>query len=164
MHDILLDFATKVIHHGMQKKIHISTAESCTGGMVSMYLTAVPGSSQVFDSGYITYSNRAKITTLNIPSYVIKHHGAVSGEVALLMAQNTLLQTNTTLAVGITGIAGPSGNTPKKPIGTVYISCVTKNQQLVELYYFTGDRHDIRLQTTKKTFDIILKSMYTTLG
>ncbi|MGD2025207.1 MAG: CinA family protein [Methyloceanibacter sp.] len=100
----------------------IATAESCTGGLVSTALTSVPGSSDVFDRGFITYTNTAKSQMLHVPSWLIEKHGAVSEEVARAMAGGALIHSNATIAVAITGIAGPGGGTIDKPVGLVHFA------------------------------------------
>ncbi|ODR94395.1 damage-inducible protein CinA [Methyloceanibacter stevinii] len=100
----------------------IATAESCTGGMVSASLTSVPGSSDVFDRGFVTYTNAAKSEMLDVPFWLIEKHGAVSEEVARAMAGGALAHSNATIAVAITGIAGPGGGTEDKPVGLVHFA------------------------------------------
>ena len=100
----------------------IATAESCTGGLVSATLTAVPGSSDVFDRGFVTYSNTAKSEMLGVPYWLIERHGAVSEDVARAMAGGALTHSNASLAVAVTGIAGPDGGTPEKPVGLVHFA------------------------------------------
>lgn len=100
----------------------IATAESCTGGLVSAALTSVPGSSDVFDRGFVTYTNAAKSEMLDVPFWLIEKHGAVSEEVARAMAGGALAHSNATMAVAITGIAGPGGGTGDKPVGLVHFA------------------------------------------
>ena len=100
----------------------IAAAESCTGGLVAAALTAVPGSSDVFDRGFVTYSNTAKSEMLGVPYWLIEKHGAVSEEVARAMAGGALTHSNASLAVAVTGIAGPGGGTADKPVGLVYFA------------------------------------------
>lgn len=100
----------------------IATAESCTGGLVSAALTAVPGSSDVFERGFVTYTNTAKSEMLGVPFWLIEKHGAVSEEVARAMAGGALSHSNATIAVSITGIAGPGGGTTDKPVGLVHFA------------------------------------------
>jgi nicotinamide-nucleotide amidase len=100
----------------------IATAESCTGGLVAATLTAVPGSSDVFDRGFVTYSNTAKSEMLDVPYWLIEKHGAVSEDVARAMAGGALTHSGAGLAVAVTGIAGPDGGTPEKPVGLVHFA------------------------------------------
>jgi nicotinamide-nucleotide amidase len=105
----------------------IATAESCTGGMLAALLTSVPGSSDVFDCSFVTYSNEAKKRMLGVSHELIAEHGAVSRECALAMAHGAILESAATVAVSITGVAGPGGGTPSKPVGLVHFSCSRRN-------------------------------------
>ncbi len=105
--------------------IMLATAESCTGGLVAAALTAVPGSSDVVDCGFVTYSNEAKSAMLGVPADLIAHHGAVSEAVAIAMAQGAIARSRAAIAVSITGIAGPGGGTASKPVGLVHFGCAT---------------------------------------
>jgi len=107
--------------------VKIATAESCTGGMVAALLTTIAGSSDVFDCGFVTYSNEAKIGMLGVSSEVIAEFGAVSRECALAMAHGAILKSAATLAVSITGIAGPGGGSAAKPVGLVHFACAQRN-------------------------------------
>lgn len=107
----------------------IALAESCTGGLVAAALTSIPGSSEVFDRGFVTYSNAAKIEMLGVPEKLLAKHGAVSAEVAIAMAQGALKHSKANAAVAITGIAGPGGGTDEKPVGLVYIAAAVKKQK-----------------------------------
>jgi nicotinamide-nucleotide amidase len=100
----------------------IVTAESCTGGLLAATLTAIPGSSDVFDRGFVTYSNASKSEMLGVPYWLIERHGAVSEDVARAMAGGALTHSHANLAVAVTGIAGPDGGTPEKPVGLVYFA------------------------------------------
>ena len=105
----------------------IATAESCTGGMVAALLTSIAGSSDVFDCGFVTYSNEAKIGMLGVSPEIIAEFGAVSRECALAMAHGAILKSSATLAVSITGIAGPDGGSVAKPVGLVHFACARRN-------------------------------------
>ena len=107
--------------------VKIATAESCTGGMVAALLTSIAGSSDVFDCGFVTYSNDAKVKMLGVSPGVIAEFGAVSRECALAMAHGAILKSAATLAVSITGIAGPGGGSAAKPVGLVYFACAQRN-------------------------------------
>ncbi len=104
------------------KRLSLVTAESCTGGLVTGLLTEIPGSSDVIDRGFVTYTNAAKIELLGVPAAVIERHGAVSAAVAVAMAEGALRHSHATVSVAVTGIAGPGGGTPQKPVGLVYIA------------------------------------------
>nr|WP_045369939.1 CinA family protein [Methyloceanibacter caenitepidi] len=114
--------AAEVLEVARERGDLIATAESCTGGLVSAALTSVPGSSDVFDRGFVTYSNTAKSEMLNVPFWLIEKHGAVSEEVARAMVGGALAHSNATMAVAITGIAGPGGGTADKPVGLVHFA------------------------------------------
>lgn len=126
----------------------LATAESCTGGLIAKCLTDVPGSSAWFERGLVTYSNRAKSELLGVPERMLARHGAVSEPVALAMARGALRRSPATLAVAVTGIAGPDGGTPAKPVGTVWIAWAARQGRRVEtrarLFRFRGDRDAIR--------------------
>jgi len=121
--------AEKVLAAYAKKKIKIVTAESCTGGMISSMLTDIPGASDVFDRGYVTYSNTAKTDMLGVDAGLIKKHGAVSGEVAEAMARGALARSKADLAIAVTGIAGPTGGSKKKPVGLVYIAAASRHYE-----------------------------------
>ena len=115
-----------VVNTLLQKNRTLAVAESCTGGYLTSLLTDVPGSSNVFNVGYITYSNQFKNELLNVSSDILNHRGAVSSEVAIAMSEGCLDQSNASYALSITGIAGPGGGSEGKPVGTVYISLASK--------------------------------------
>ena len=115
-----------VVNTLLQKNRTLAVAESCTGGYLTSLLTDVPGSSNVFNVGYITYSNQFKNELLNVSSDILNHRGAVSSEVAIAMSEGCLNQSNASYALSITGIAGPGGGSEGKPVGTVYISLASK--------------------------------------
>ena len=126
----------------------IATAESCTGGLIAAACTAVAGSSDWFERGFVTYSNEAKRESLDVPAVLLDAHGAVSAEVARAMAEGALAHSRAQLAVAVTGIAGPGGATPGKPVGTVWLALAqggsaTEAQRLV----LPGDRAEVREQT-----------------
>ena len=126
----------------------IVTAESCTGGWVAQELTAIAGSSAWFDRGFVTYSNEAKQEMLGVSAETLKEHGAVSEETAREMAQGALARSRGTVALAITGIAGPTGGTPQKPIGTVCFAWATKDRPVrAETKHFPGDREAVRRQS-----------------
>ncbi len=124
----------------------VSVAESCTAGALGYLLTEMPGSSQVFKQGYLTYSNEAKIALLGVPEDVLKSRGAVSEATALAMAQGCRDAAHTDYAVAVTGIAGPEGGSPEKPVGLVYIAVVSSKKAEVRRFQFRGDRKSIRWQ------------------
>lgn len=134
----------------------VAVAESCTGGQLSNLLTSLPGASDYFLLGVVTYSNRSKEIALNIPAKTIARYGAVSRQVAILMARNIRKKTLADFGLSITGIAGPTGATPAKSVGTVFIALASKNKTLCRLFLLTGKREDIR----KKSAGEALRLLY----
>jgi nicotinamide-nucleotide amidase len=127
----------------------VSLAESCTGGLVCATLTELAGSSEWFERGYITYSNEAKAECLDVPLQLIESHGAVSEEVAKAMAEGARINSGSNVAISITGIAGPSGGSAEKPVGTVCFGWATENQTLTKTMHFAGNRQTIRQQAAQ---------------
>jgi len=129
----------------------IATAESCTGGLIAGTLTAIAGSSDVYDRGWVTYSNEAKREQLGVGGMVLEARGAVSGEVAEAMAKGALHRSKADVAISVTGIAGPGGGSPEKPVGLVYIGLARKDGwSQVERCQFDGDRDSVRAQTVAR--------------
>jgi nicotinamide-nucleotide amidase len=129
-----------------RKQFKIAVAESCTGGMLAMYLTTIPGSSAWFDRGFVTYSNESKIDLLSVEKGLIDTHGAVSEPVALAMAQGALLKSQADVSIAITGVAGPTGGTTLKPVGLVCFGFAQKNSKshVVTHLFRDTDRAKIR--------------------
>ena len=152
--------ADKLLDSYRKKKIKLVTAESCTGGMISSLLTDIPGSSDVFDRGFVTYSNQSKVEMLGVDSSLIAKHGAVSHEVAEAMARGALKHSKADLAIAVTGIAGPTGGTKKKPVGLVYIAAASRHYKdaVVVKNEFKGNRTSVRVKSTDKSL-IILKRL-----
>jgi len=124
----------KIINNLIKKKLTISVAESCTGGMLSSALTAVSGSSKTFNHGFVVYSNKSKIDVLKISKNIIKKYGAVSEQICSHMVKNLNKITKTDISVSVTGIAGPSGGSKKKPVGLVYIGIKMGNKIQIKKY------------------------------
>jgi len=141
----------------IKKKKTIAVAESCTGGLLANLLTNVSGSSQYFLLGVVAYSNKVKISLLKIPALTIKRYGAVSAKVAQLMAQNVKKIASSDYGIGIPGIAGPLGGSPKKPIGTVFISVSGRKKSINKRFRFRGSRRDIKRKTAIKAISILKK-------
>ena len=127
----------------------VSLAESCTGGLVCATLTELAGSSEWFERGYITYSNEAKTECLGVPAELIEAHGAVSEPVAKVMTEGARINSGSNVAISITGIAGPSGGSAEKPVGTVCFGWATENQTVTKVMRFDGDRQAVRQQATE---------------
>ena len=138
-----------------EKKLTISTAESCTGGMVSARLVNVPGASQVFMQGMATYSNEAKMRLLGVRQETLKEYGAVSAQTAREMAAGGAKAARTDVCVSITGLAGPGGGSPQKPVGLVFMACCLKGQVKAERWQFKGNREKIREQSVMKALDLV---------
>lgn len=122
----------------------LSVAESCTGGGLAYAITSVGGSSAWFEQGFVTYSNEAKTQQLNVDANIIDGFGAVSGQTVLAMANGALKKSGADIAVSISGIAGPSGGTPDKPVGTVWIAWATAETHYNQLFHLSGDRKAVR--------------------
>ncbi len=153
----LLDLAKDVLVAAKAAKVRIVTAESCTGGLISGCLTAIPGSSAVMDAGFVTYSNDSKIRLLGVPRDAIAEHGAVSDVVAAAMAEGALAQVDADLAISCTGIAGPDGGTKDKPVGLVFLALAQTDQDAsVKRYVFAGTRTDIRRATVAAGLELLL--------
>ena len=140
-----------------KKRFSISVAESCTGGLLSSFITSVGGSSKVFDLGLVVYSNKSKIDILKIPKGIIKKFGSVSEQICLLMLKNLGKISKTNVLVSITGIAGPKGVAKKKPVGLVYIGVKKGNKILVKKYLFKNKgRIYIQKATVNKALRLVL--------
>lgn len=143
-----------------EKGWKIATAESCTGGLVAAAITDVAGSSEVFDRGFVTYSNAAKMEQLGVPNELLKKHGAVSPEVARAMAEGTLKHSDADVTVAITGIAGPSGGSADKPVGLVHFACATKQQtRHVEMRYGDLGRAAVRQAAVRQALHLVLEAL-----
>ena len=140
-----------------KKKIKISFAESCTGGLLSSSVASISGSSKVFKIGLVTYSNQSKVNVLKVPKKTISKYGAVSYETCLSMVENLSKINKTNISVSITGIAGPKGGTKHKPVGLVYIGIKKGNKTLVKKYFFKSKKRiPIQRSAVKKALNLIL--------
>lgn len=151
--------AEKLLTSYRKKKLRLVTAESCTGGMLASTLTDIPGASDVFERGFITYSDASKADLLGVPPTIIAKHGAVSAEVAEAMARGALDHGNADIAIAITGVAGPTGGTKKKPVGLVYLAVASRHYKdaVVEKRNFKGKRDAIRNSATDRSLTILKK-------
>ncbi len=143
-----------------QRHWMLATAESCTGGMIASKCTDMAGSSLWFDRGFVTYSNRSKSNMLGVPEQLIVEHGAVSEPVAKAMALGAIYRSDSTVSIAVTGVAGPSGGSLVKPIGTVWIAWCIDGQIHSELQTFSGDRDEIRQATTDWALDGLMNRLF----
>jgi nicotinamide-nucleotide amidase len=140
-----------------QRKLMLTTAESCTGGMVAAALTAVAGSSAVYERGFVTYSNEAKTEILGVAPSLLEKHGAVSEPVARAMAEGAIAHSRADIAISVTGIAGPGGGTAEKPVGLVHFATARRDgATLSEKRVFAGDRDAIRLAAVAVALRLIV--------
>ena len=151
-----MNISQKIVATLKKKKIKISFAESCTGGMLSGAIVSVNGASKVFMMGFITYSNQAKISILRVPKRIIKKHGAVSVQCCLSMVNNLSKISKSKVCVSVTGIAGPTGGTKEKPVGLVYIGLKNGKKIMINKCQFKNKgRLFIQKNTVKKTLKLI---------
>lgn len=153
--DLLLA-ASNVLDKARTAGVMTATAESCTGGLVSALMTEIPGSSDVVERSFVTYSNEAKVQMLCVDARLIDSHGAVSREVALAMAEGALLKSNADIAVSVTGVAGPGG-TPRKPAGLVYFGLAVRERDLIVRVKRFGDqgRQNVRLLSLQTALGLL---------
>ncbi|HEU5047447.1 MAG TPA: CinA family protein [Rickettsiales bacterium] len=155
--DSLITQAQALLTQCRKNGFLLVTAESCTGGLIAALLTEIPGSSSVFERGFVTYSNAAKIAQLGVPEALLAEHGAVSAQVAQAMAQGALANSHASLSVSVTGIAGPDGGTADKPVGLVYIAVgMQKGGMFVKEFRFEGDRRQVRLATVAEALALLM--------
>jgi nicotinamide-nucleotide amidase len=135
----------------------LATAESCTGGLLAATLTAIPGGSDVFERGFVTYSNTSKSELLGVPAWLIERHGSVSEDVARTMVGGALTHSRATLAVAITGIAGPGGGTPDKPVGLVHLAAARRDAPVLHHQLLLGDigRNEIRRESVVQALALL---------
>ena len=155
--EALLSEARDLLAAARQAKAHIVTAESCTGGLIAALLTEIPGSSDVVERGFVTYSNQAKQELLGVPEELLRIHGAVSEPVCRAMAQGALKNARAEFSVAVTGIAGPGGGSPDKPVGLVYIGAASGAGNVIVREYRFGDigRDRVRLSTVEKAIALL---------
>ena len=150
----------KIVRLLRKKRLKISFAESCTGGLLSSTITQISGSSKVFTIGLVTYSNQSKVSTLKVPKNTIRKYGAVSYETCLSMVKNLNKISKTNISVSITGIAGPNGGTKKKPVGLVYVGIKNGDKIDVKKYLFKNKgRNYIQKETLDKSLRLILNTL-----
>lgn len=146
--------------HLAQRSMTLSCAESCTGGLIAASITDRPGSSAIFDRGFVTYSNESKIEQIAVPEWVISVHGAVSHECAGAMVRGVLDFSDADIALATTGIAGPGGATDDKPVGLVYIACMRRGHEpVIERHVFTGDRQAVRSASVERALRLAIEML-----
>jgi nicotinamide-nucleotide amidase len=155
--DNIIELAAQVGRRLKEKGLFLATAESCTGGGIAQAVTEIAGSSEWFERGFITYSNDAKTEMLDIPAALIERQGAVSEEIAAAMAEGALANSNADVALSVTGIAGPGGAVPGKPVGTVCFGWAKHGASLTERRVFSGDRQAVRSQTVVHALQGLLR-------
>ncbi|NEX60581.1 CinA family protein [Noviherbaspirillum galbum] len=157
--DEIIDLAARVGRVLQQKGLLLTTAESCTGGGVSQAITEIAGSSEWFDCGFVTYSNASKTELLDVPAAMIAQFGTVSEEVAGAMAEGALANSNAHVTLSTTGIAGPGGAVPGKPVGTVCFGWSREHHTHTERLVFSGDRRAVREQTVVHAMKGLLRML-----
>jgi nicotinamide-nucleotide amidase len=152
----LLETAATLLDACRSRGVTLATAESCTGGLIAAALTAIAGSSDVVDRGFVTYSNEAKTDLVDVPAALIAHYGAVSEDVARAMAAGALARSRASIAVSVTGVAGPGGGSADKPVGLVCFGLAQRDRPVAsERHVFPGDRTAIRAATVAHAFAMI---------
>jgi len=153
----LFELTTKILQQYKKAGLKIVSIESCTGGFVASSITAIAGSSDIFERGFITYSNEAKID-LGVSQNILEKHGAVSEQTAIAMAEAGLQNSLADVSIAITGIAGPSGGSEDKPVGLVHFAMQQKGEQCIihKKYIFKGNRNEIQFQATEKALEMLL--------
>jgi nicotinamide-nucleotide amidase len=141
----------------LKKQLRLVTAESCTGGLIAAACTDLAGSSAWFERGFVTYSNAAKTELLGVSERVLRRAGAVCGPVAQAMAEGALAHSHAQVAVAVTGVAGPSGGSPAKPVGTVWFGFAMPGQVLTEKCHFDGDRAAVRQATVRHALERLVE-------
>ncbi len=153
-----LQLAEKTVSALTGHSLKIVTAESCTGGLIAGALTAIPGSSEAVYGGFVTYANEAKQSMIGVPETLIEEFGAVSEQVACAMAEGALTKSNADIAIAVTGIAGPDGGTPQKPVGLVHFGCATKDKTYhMEKGFGDIGRERVRLATLNSALEMVLE-------
>jgi nicotinamide-nucleotide amidase len=152
--------AKEVIALLTDKKLSIATAESCTGGLVAAALSGVPGASETLYGGFITYSNPAKTKLIGVPSRMIRDHGAVSAQVARAMADGGRSTARADVCISVTGIAGPTGGSEKKPVGLVYLACAThEGTTVIERRFGAIGRDEVRARSVEAALELVIDTL-----
>jgi len=145
----------------IERKLTLAVAESCTGGLLSHRLTSVPGSSAYFERGVLAYSDHAKRDVLGVPSAVLRASGGVSAECAETMARGVAALAGTSCGLAVEGIAGPDGGTPTRPVGTIYVGLVVKDEALTRRFHFAGEPAAVKWQATQAALDLLRRGLWT---
>src|SRR5438094_8378048 len=143
----------------LERRWTLAVAEACTGGLLGHRLTSVPGASAYFERGVLAYSTRAKEELLGVPESILTAHGTVSGPCAEAMARGVATLAGAPCALAVTGIAGPDGGTPTKPVGTVFVGLAVRGETLARRFYFSGDRAAVKWQSTQAALDMLRRSL-----
>ncbi|MDX1797475.1 MAG: CinA family protein [Candidatus Lokiarchaeia archaeon] len=146
---------SKLLRDFTDMEIKIAIAESCTGGFISHMFTNISGASKVFERGIVCYSNQSKIDLLNVDPQILEKYGAVSNEVVMQLANNVRVLSNVDMGIGISGIAGPTGGTPEKPVGLVFIGISTENELKIQEYKFKTDRISFKKEVLEKLIQLL---------
>lgn len=151
---------TELLENYRKRRLKIALAESCTGGMIAAGLTDIPNASDVFERGFVTYSNDAKVELLDVPPDTIREYGAVSEETALAMAEGCLRHSRADITLAVTGIAGPGGASEGKPVGLIYFGIAGKDGILfAERHQFTGTRDEIRAKARNTAYNLLQQEL-----
>lgn len=156
-----MDIEDRIVRILTEKSMKISTAESCTGGLVASRLVNIPGVSDVFEEGYITYANEAKERILGVRKDTLQRFGAVSPQTAEEMALGAAGRAHANCSIATTGIAGPGGGTPEKPVGLVYIACLVNGRVQVHRCLFEGGRQEVRRKASQAALEFMLEQLQT---
>ena len=157
----IIKLATETLQMARDKGYHLATAESCTGGLIMGALTEIAGSSDVVDRGFVTYTNRAKMEVLGVTTEILRIGGAVTQETAIAMAQGALEKSSATVAVSVTGIAGPGGGSSEKPVGLVHMACASRGGPTRHEKHLFGDigREKVREETVISALKLFQTAM-----
>lgn len=151
--------AEKLVNMLMEKKLYISTAESCTGGMIASSIVDIPKASNCFNEGIVTYSNAAKMKYLGVSNITLSTYGAVSAQTVREMAMGIIKASGSDISLVTSGIAGPGGGTKEKPVGLVYMACAFKDKIFVSNHVFDGDRTIVRLKATNEALNMAINML-----
>jgi PncC family amidohydrolase len=154
---VLTPLAIRLQQLALARGVTVATAESCTGGLIGHALTSVPGSSDYFLGGIISYANEVKTGLLDVPASAIEHHGAVSAQVAVAMAEGVRAQIGCDYGVAVTGVAGPGGGTEAKPVGLTYVAAAGPDGHEVRRHLWTGDREENKTHSAAAALELLLE-------